>query len=100
VLATGAGVLVYRRGVRRRVAKKRLVYRRPDPLTPFSVVVLLERIAADTTVKLSEEDRHGLAGTIDDLNRRYFGRPFEADSSPDLTVVLDRWLHVANNGSE
>jgi hypothetical protein len=100
LLAAGAGVLVYRRGVKRRGAKKRLVYRRPEPLTPFSVVALLERVAADPTVKLSVEDRRGLARTIDDLNRRYFGRPFEADSSPDLTAVLDGWLRVANNGSQ
>jgi len=60
----------------------------------------LERVAADPTVKLSVEDRRGLARTIDDLNRRYFGRPFEADSSPDLTAVLDGWLRVANNGSQ
>jgi hypothetical protein len=83
---------------RRRVEHAGPKYHRPDPLTPFSLVVLLKRIHSDGVIALSEGERKSLAATIADLEQRYFQRSTAAAAPADLSALLDRWLKAAGNG--
>jgi len=98
VLAVGA-VIVYRRR-RGRTAVQGPRYRRPERLTPFSLVVLLRRIHDDQGLPLPEAERHALAAAIDGLERRYFSPSASPPAVEDLTALVDHWLAVAANGSQ
>jgi len=87
---------VYRR--RRQPVATVPQYRRPDPLTPFNLVVLLRRIGNDEAVRLALDQRQALQQTIDDLERQYFCAPAASSHGPELAAVLDHWLALAMNG--
>ncbi len=74
------------------------VYGRPDPLTPFSLLVLLRRIHGDLAPDLPAGERRDLAETIDDLEQQFFRAGAETSEAPDLGAVLDRWLRRTANG--
>jgi hypothetical protein len=97
LLAIGLALWIYLRR-RRRVAIAGPKYHRPDPLTPFSLVVLLKRIQGDDLVPLSQAERDSLGQTIVDLEQRYFHRSAVPAAPADLSALLDRWLKVTGNG--
>jgi hypothetical protein len=87
------GTILCRR--RRRVAAHAPRYRRPQRLTPFSLLVLLRRLHDDETLALSQEQLGALDKAIEDLQRQYFGRQPPSADGMDLATILDRWLAVA-----
>ena len=103
LLAIALGIVIYvRRRHRREIAGPR--YHRPDPLTPFNLVVLLKRIQGDGLISLSAGERDSLGQAIADLEHCYFHRAAAAGtevpagrlrSAADLSALLDRWLKVA-----
>jgi hypothetical protein len=97
LLAIGLGLWAYARR-RGRVQHAGPRYHRPDPLTPFNLVVLLKRIQGDGVVALSQGERDSLAVTIAELEQRYFHRSAAAAPPADLSAVVDRWLKAAGNG--
>ncbi len=99
ILLLSTSIIAWRyRRHRRAATAEGAGYRRPDPLTPFSLLGLLKRMHADESLNLSENDRRALADTIADLERRFFGRDAAEPAAPDLTAILDRWLTCAVDG--
>ncbi len=100
LLLLGVGTAAIRRYRRRRRQVAAPAYRRPDPLTPFNLIVLLKRIHSDGCLELAPQVRDELAATIGGLQRRFFtpdGAPGDA-AVPDLTTLTDQWLAHACNG--
>ncbi len=92
----GAASWRYRRGWAK--AADGPLYRRPDPLTPFNVLVLLRRMHADRALDVTAGRHDELGETIEDIQQRFFERSEEEVESSDLTSVVDRWLSRATNG--
>ena len=77
-------------------------YHSPQRLTPFTLLLLLKRIAGDVTLRLSPADAAELSQTIARLEQRHFaGQDSNGDSlsdrrmEHDLRPVLDHWLAIA-----
>jgi hypothetical protein len=77
-------------------------YRKPDPLTPFNLVVLLKQIHGDERLGWAPGERDDLGDAIGRLEQHFFGpdgEPGEA-AQPNLTTLADRWLaRASSNGA-
>jgi hypothetical protein len=69
-------------------------FRVPDPLTPFTVLGLLNDI--DRKSRLAAGDREDLLRSIHDVEQSYFDR--QTNGAPDLAAVADEWVRRAANG--
>lgn len=71
-------------------------YRIPDPLTAFTLVALLDRMSRDSTLTLDPAHREELKTTIAALQQRYFSADVpQAQSTPDLREMADRWVSLS-----
>ncbi|WP_425615264.1 hypothetical protein NA78x_005173 [Anatilimnocola sp. NA78] len=66
-------------------------YVRPEKLTPFSLLGLLRRIAADTSLRFTAAEQQSLRDTIAQLESQYFRRG-EATSATELDPIATQWL--------
>jgi len=99
VVVLGAGsAFALRRRRRTKSQQQHPRYRRPDPVTPFTVLAVLKRINRDETAGLSVEQRAELSATIDNLQAHYFShepdQPLGDDGSAngELEEVLESWF--------
>jgi hypothetical protein len=86
-------------GLRRRAGRRPTdapAYRRPQELTPFSLLVLLNRMQSDARLRFSAAERRALSDTITELDRRYFAGVDGDGATQDLSTMLEPWLARAN----
>jgi hypothetical protein len=85
------------RGKRGRVAATpRFVM--PDHVTPVGAIALLRRMVEGPDAALSALERQQLAGTISDLEMKYFAPPNghgQPPAEPELAGVVRDWVHKA-----
>jgi hypothetical protein len=67
-------------------------FRRPDKLTPFTLMLLLETIREDKSLQLEVAEQESLNATIGDLERSYFYRNHNGENGLDLETVCDDWF--------
>lgn len=94
VVAIIAGVVQLRR--RREVVDPQETrrYSMPHQITPFSVLQLLQRLAADRSLVLTDERRSELVAAIRDLEARYFSPAPDRSGYANLEEVAKRWVSV------
>jgi len=99
IALTAAGLWLWSR--KRKVATavtETPVYSIPGHITPFTVLNLLRRMNEDQRLTLTAEQRRELAGTIEDLQKRFFSRATQADAAPGLEQIARQWLAFARAG--
>jgi hypothetical protein len=82
-----AAFLLLRRPKSRDAARWKL----PEPLTPFTVIGLLEKIHQDAA--LNAEQRAEVRQSIRRLERHYFADDANGDGRVDLKEIAEDWLH-------
>jgi hypothetical protein len=66
-------------------------WRLPHPLTPFTLIRLLEQIQQEDS--LNEEQRMEVRQSIRRLERHYFAEEANGDGRVDLKEIAEGWLH-------
>jgi hypothetical protein len=74
------------------------LYLLPEPATPFTIMSLLRRMQADSSLRWSDANRAELAQNIERLESHYFSRERNGDPEPDLAGIGRRWVELAGNG--
>jgi hypothetical protein len=93
IVAVGGFIYVRRNGKTEQVAAAQ--YEKPDHLTPFGLISLLERMRADGHLALSGTEQSQISQEIQDLEHHYFA-PANGDSTGlNLDTVADRWVSRA-----
>jgi len=72
-------------------------YALSENTTPFALISLLRRMAADETLPWSEANRTELTQTIKSLERHYFARERNGDPTPNLQDIGRRWVSLAGD---
>lgn len=94
----GAGVTAFLWIRRRRQSVEAAVaipdYALPDPVTPFAVLKLLQRMHGDQRLALASERRAELATAIRELEADYFAPKRNGDAARDLGAIARRWVEV------
>lgn len=73
-------------------------YTLPEPVSAFSLIALLRRMDADSTLPWREADRAELGQDIRRLETHFFSRQRNGDPAPDLDGIGRRWVELAGNG--
>jgi hypothetical protein len=100
IVVVASAIVVFRRTRRRFAAPAGPCYRRPEPLTPFTLLVLLRRINQDQSVTLAEADRRSLEESIAGMERQFFERAAESSVALELAAVADRWLTAVGDSQK
>jgi hypothetical protein len=90
---------VVRRSRRRKSREAGPRYLRPEALTPFSLLGLLERMHADPELALRPEERAALEEAIRRTESSYFSRTNGAAPEPDLDALAREWIARAGGRS-
>ena len=84
--------IVFLRRRRRNKPPRENRYQRPQTVTPFSLLSLLERIRGDESINLPAVERQELGVVIHRLEDNFFRNGDPETSSIDLGALLDEWL--------
>jgi len=73
-------------------------YTLPEPVSAFSLIALLRRMDADSTLPWAEADRVELGQDIRRLETHFFNRRQNGEPDPDLAGIGRRWVNQAHSG--
>jgi hypothetical protein len=89
LVVSGSGLVLVRR-LRRRRAGEETRWELPEPLTPFTVIGLLERMRHEG--RLDDAQRAELQHSIRSLERHFFAAGGNGDGYADLKQVAESWI--------